>query len=108
MRGKINPEKAALDAYAQLQADGERLLGRCEWALVRSFGKLMSGPYAGQYVSGVATAYASEILGALAKGRLVDVHLMHRHQSGNYETSSLAWRNGTLVMIFADGRTEIA
>lgn len=62
----------------------------------------MSGPHVGQYLSGVPARVTREALEALVRGEAVDVHLMHRHQSGNYESSRLALVDGELVMLFAD------
>jgi hypothetical protein len=36
----------------------------------------------------------------LLAGDTVEVHLLHRHRSGNYESSSLRWTDGQLVMVF--------
>ena len=100
-------ERAALQASLSLRADAELLLGSRAWFLVCSYGKLMDGPDAGLYVSGIVVERARVILSALAAGEQVPVHLMHRHRSGNYESSALRFENGKLVMVFKN-RVELA
>lgn len=81
----------------------ERLLGKRSWALLSCYGRFMTGPHTGSYVSGVPFAVQHEIIHRLARGETVPVHLMHRHVSGNYESSSLRWsRSGGFVMAFPD------
>jgi hypothetical protein len=67
----------------------------------------MEGANAGSYISGVSVAEARAIVDALIAGNIVKVHLMHRHRSGHYESSSLMLREGRLIMKFSD-RTELA
>ena len=100
-------ERTALQASLALRADAERLLGSEAWFLVCSYGKVMSGPQAGLYVSGISVEQARAILNALAAGEQVPVHLMHRHRSGDYESSDLRFEGGRLLMIFKD-RVETA
>lgn len=90
-----------------LHSYAERTLGGRAWWLLSSYGRLMSGPNSGQYVSGIAAIEARQIVDALATGETVPIHLMHRHRSGCYESSSLAFVNGSLVMRFPD-REELA
>lgn len=108
MNMRTDSDRKALEDYLALQRDAERLLGQRAWSLVRSYGKVMSGPDAGQYVSGIATVKARKLVVALAKGKRVNVHLMHRHQSGNYRVSSLVLQDGRLLMIYTDGNVETA
>lgn len=100
------PAPEALRAWLDLQIEAERILGRRQWFLVSSCGKLMSGPDAGMYVSGISPEKAKAIVGALAAGQQVDVHLMHRHRSGNHESSSLRYDEGRLLMVFSN-RVEV-
>jgi hypothetical protein len=96
--------KNALKANALVAAHGETLLGRYQWSLLCSFGKCMAGPpYGGQYVSGMPPSEVHKLLHSLEAGETVRIHLMHRHQSGDYESSSL--RLGPrreLVMVYPD------
>lgn len=89
-------------ARIELQRYAEGLLGKRGWFLLRNYGRLMSGPDSGRYVSGLPAHDAREIVDALVRGETVEVHLMHRHVSGNYESSQLRLRNGRLEMLFAD------
>jgi hypothetical protein len=101
--------KRALDAIAArlaLHMEAERLLGQPQWFLLSNYGKLMSGPDAGMYVSGIAYDRARAIVHALMAGEQVDVHLMHRHRSGNYEASALRFSKGKFLMVFSN-RTEV-
>ena len=91
----------------QLQTLGEATLGRRGWSLLYRFGRVMSGPYSGLYLSGVPTKAALEALNKLKRGEVVDIHLMHRHKSGSYKPSRLALIGGALVMLF-DDRSESA
>lgn len=83
------------------------LLGTRNWKLVSSFGRVMSGPHSGLYVSGIPTTVAKAFIDALVRGEEISVHLMHRHVSGNYESSRLRFDGDRLWMHFAD-RTELA
>jgi hypothetical protein len=67
----------------------------------------MTGPYRGRYVGGIPTTVARDVVDALTCGELVPVHVMHRHRSGNYESSDLCLKGGRLVMVFKD-REELA
>lgn len=96
----------ALAARLELHDEAERLLGGPQWHLLCNYGKLMSGPDSGSYVSGIAYDKARAIVHALVAGEQVDVHLMHRHKSGNYEVSALRFSDGRLLMVFSN-RTEI-
>jgi hypothetical protein len=101
-------EKRAMWAHVELAQYGQEQLGIAAWRLLCSYGKLMTGPpLGGLYVSGIPCEVAKEFVDALVRGETVDVHLMHRHRSGNYESSSLCLRDGRLVMIF-DDREELA
>lgn len=81
----------------------KRLLGRRSWSLLSCYGRLMTGPHSGSYVSGVPFALQRELIHRLASGETVPVHLMHKHVSGSSESSSLRWsRDGGFVMVFPD------
>ena len=67
----------------------------------------MSGPHSGQYVSGLPDVEVRALVDALVAGHRVDIHLMHRHKSGNYESSRLHIVAGALMMTFPD-RDEMA
>jgi hypothetical protein len=86
----------------QLGQEGERLLGLIGWRLFRGNGRLMSGRHSGSYVSALPCAEVRRLLIALLQGERVPVHLMHRHRSGNYESSVLSLTAGRLVMHYAD------
>lgn len=104
----LNPqERAALLDSVSLHQAGTLALGDRQWMLVWRFGRFMSGPFSGLYVSGVPTAEGRRVLQALLRGEVQPVHLMHRHRSGNYEASSLVLRDSRLVMLF-DDREELA
>ena len=83
------------------------MLGDRNWRLVHSYGRVMSGPYAGLYVSGIPMPVVQAFIDALLRDEEIPVHLMHRHVSGNYESSRLRWDGARLWMHFAD-RTEPA
>jgi hypothetical protein len=86
----------------EISREAERVLGERSWRLVSSYGKLMGGPHSGLYVSGVPFDVQREIVRRLAAGETLLIHLMHTHRSGNYESSSLRWSQGELIMVFAD------
>lgn len=67
----------------------------------------MNGPSSGRYVSALSFEATTALVDALARGDEVDVHLMHRHVSGNYESSTLRLVGGRLVMRYPD-REELA
>jgi hypothetical protein len=91
----------------RLTQDAEALLGPAGWALLRTYGRLMSGRFSGRYISGLPDAEVRALLNALERGEKIPVHLMHRHRSGCYESSRLSLTEGHLVMHFPD-RTECA
>lgn len=78
------------------------------WALFRSYGRVMLGPYSGRYVSGLPAEEVHRLLTALKHGQRIPVHLMHRHRSGNYEASELSLSDGFLLMHYSghDERAE--
>lgn len=96
----------AMAARLDFQIEAERLLGMSQWHLLSNYGKLMSGQRAGSYVSGIPYEEALAIIRALVAGEQVDVHLMHRHKSGNNEASALRFSEGKLLMVFSN-RTEV-
>jgi hypothetical protein len=102
-QGSKNPLLARLE----LHRHGERVLGERSWFLFSTYGRVMSGPHSGQYVSGLPDFDVRALLDALVAGYAVDVHLMHRHKSGNYESSLVHIVAGALVMTFPD-REEFA
>ena len=87
--------------HLDVQLQAERLIGVSAWSLVRSFGKLMDGPRAGLYVSGIAFDEQLAVVRRLACGETVHVHLMHKHKSGN-QASALRLSSSGLVMVFDD------
>lgn len=95
---------SAHKADVRVAAHGEAILGQVQWSLLRSFGKCMAGPpYGGQYVSGMPSSEVRKLLQSLAAGETVAIHLMNRHQSGKYESSSLRLGpHGELVMVYSD------
>lgn len=93
--------------HMHFRAQAESLLGARAWSLLQSYGKLMAGPHSGHYVSALPAQDQLGIAEQLVAGKTLFIHLMHRHRSGNYETSSLGWRDGQLVMVFAD-REQLA
>ena len=102
-QGSENP----LLARFELHRHGERVLGERSWFLFSTYGRMMSGPHSGQYVSGLPDIEVRALIDALVTGHGVDIHLMHRHKSGNYESSRLHIVSGALVMTFPD-REELA
>lgn len=93
-------ERATLKQRLELRCKGEKALGRREWSLLSCYGKLMDGPYAGAYVSGIPHDEQLALVQRLANGQTVPVHLMHKHRSGNYEASELRLSPNGLVMVF--------
>ena len=89
------------------QAAAESMLGIRAWTLLRSYGRLMCGQHSGRYVSSRPAAEQLDYAHRLLAGETLPIHLMHRHRSGNYESSTLQYRDGTLVMVFRD-RVELA
>lgn len=92
----------AVRAYAELSDFAGSLIGARNWSLLRSYGKLMSGPHSGSYVSGIPFELARQLVVAIAEGKEVHVHLMHRHRSGNYEASRTRMVDRRLEMVFKD------
>lgn len=108
---KLTPEerdelRRQMLEYLALNKHAESVLGVRNWTLVRSYGRIMSGPYSGQYVSGVPFEEAQRLVEELVRSRRIDVHLMHRHRSGNYESSTLSFADGRLTMHFPDRDEE--
>jgi len=97
-----NADDSWLLAHRDLHRYTVSVLGERGWALLRSYGRLMNGPCSGRYVSALSAVSATELVDALARGDEIDVHLMHRHVSGNYESSTLRLEGGRLVMRFPD------
>lgn len=91
-----------LHQLVEVRREAETLLGARSWFLLSRYGKLMDGPLAGTYVSGIACGEQLELVHRLARGEVVSVHLMHRHRPGNHEASSLRWSRGRLFMVFRD------
>lgn len=105
--GWADSEMHAAREWHSLAQEGEALLGTTGWALLKGYGRLMSGTYSGQYVSGLPVSEVRALLQALQRGEPVPVHLMHRHRSGCYESSWLLLAGGRLLMRYPD-RTEPA
>jgi hypothetical protein len=80
------------------------VLGSQQWSLLRTYGKCMSGPpFGGLYVSGMPAPEVERLIKVLAAGGSIRIHLMHRHQSGEHECSSLRLgSDGALVMVYPD------
>lgn len=97
-----NADDSWLLAHRDLCRYAVSVLGERGWFLLRSYGRLMNGPSSGRYVSALSTEAARSLVDALARGDEIDVHLMHRHVSGNYESSTLRFEGGQLVMRFPD------
>ena len=93
--------------HIAVRLEAEGLIGKRPWALLSTYGRLMGGPHGGLYVSGIPYADQLDLVHRLSRGETVSVHLMHRHKSGNYESSSLRWsQSGGLVMVFNDRDEE--
>jgi hypothetical protein len=110
LRSRGHSAASLMDAAHEwhgLAQEGEALLGRTGWSLMRGYGRMMSGPHSGQYVSALPVAEVRVLLQALQRGERVPVHLMHRHHSGRYEASWLSLANGRLAMHYPD-RTDPA
>lgn len=104
----MEPEESlALRAWLGMYQSARVVLGDRNWRLVHSYGRVMSGPHAGLYVSGIPTAEVQAFIDTLVRGEAIAVHLMHRHVSGNYESSRLQFDGTRLWMHFSD-RTELA
>ena len=99
--------RKALFADVAVRQYADAVLGERNAHLLRAYGRVMSGPNAGQYVSGIAPTAAKLFVDALLRGDEIAVHLMHRHRSGIYESSSLRLVDGKFLMRFQD-REEIA
>lgn len=100
-------ESRALRAWLGLYPSARLMLGDRNWRLLHSYGRVMSGPHSGLYVSGIPMSAVQAFVDALLRGEEIPVHLMHRHVSGNYESSRLRFDGTRLRMHFAD-RTELA
>lgn len=99
----VEPDFAALLlALVVFEREAEASLGVRSWRLVRSYGRLISGPHSGNYVSGVPLDVQRNTVRRLAAGETLPIHLMHTHVSGNDQTSSLRWSRGKLTMVFDD------
>ena len=103
----MNTDASWLSEYWELCRYAKTVLGVRGWSLLRGYGKMMHGLHSGEYVSALPFATTGALIDALARGDEVDVHLMHRHRSGNYESSTLRLVGGVLVMQFSD-RDELA
>ena len=100
-------ELRALRAWLGMYQSARVVLGNRNWRLAFSYGRVMSGPHAGLYVSGIPMPAVQAFIEALLRGEEIPVHLMHRYVSGNYESSRLRFDGIRLWMHFAD-RTELA
>ena len=100
-------ESQALLAWLGLYQTAQVALGDRNWRLIHSYGRVMEGPHSGLYVSGIPMPAVEAFIDALLSGDEISVHLMHRHVSGNYESSRLSFDGRRLWMRF-DDRTELA
>lgn len=82
-------------------------LGERNWRLVYQHGRVMSGPHSGFYTSGIPMSAVQAFMDALLRGDEIPMPLVHRHVSGNYESSRLLFDGKRLGMRF-DDRTELA
>lgn len=99
----VDPSPAtALLRLAEFRREAIRLLGGRTWRLLSRYGKLMEGPHAGSYVSGLPGPEQMALVRRLLSGETVPVHLMHRHHPGSFESSSLRWGSTGLVMVYDD------
>lgn len=90
-----------------LTKDAEALLGPSGWGLLKTYGRVMTGRFSGRYVSALPSPEVRALLKALQRGETIQVHLMHRHRSGCYESSRLSLTQGRLMMHYRD-RSEPA
>lgn len=87
----------------QLWQHGERVLGERGWFLFKCYGKMMSGPHSGRYVSALPPSDVHALLDALAAQQRIPVHLMHRHRPGDHPGSyTRLGTDGRLIMGFDD------
>lgn len=100
-------ELQALQERLELHRSAVVLFGNRNWRLVHSYGRVMSGPFSGLYVSGIPMPAVQAFIDALLRGEKIPVHLMHRHVSGNYESSRLQL-HGTRLWMHFPNRTELA
>lgn len=84
---------------AAVHAQAGQLVGQRAWSLVWQYGKIMKGSYGGLYVSGIDCELQLDVARRLASGETLNIHLMHRHRSGQYEVSGLKLREGRLIMV---------
>lgn len=96
----------SLEASIEIRREAELVLGERGWFLLSVYGRLMSGPHSGRYVSGVPYSLQHEIVRRLAAGETLPIHLMHNHRSGHYEASALRWSRGQLVMVYGDRKVR--
>lgn len=99
-------ERRALVEYLEMRRYAEDALGSKAWHLLVGYGRVMTGPYVGLYVSGLPASVTRELVDWLVNGEELHVHLMHRHVSGTYESSRTRF-DGRLWMLFED-RSELA
>jgi hypothetical protein len=105
LRSRASNRGSLMDAAREwngLMQEGEALLGRDGWTLLRRYGRVMSGANSGHYVSALSTAEVRDLLSALQRGARVPVHLMHRHRSAYYAPSELSLSDGRLLMHYPD------
>ena len=100
-------ETLAFRAWVDMYRSAGVALGTRNRTLVFSYGRVMSGPHGGRYVSGIPASAVLAFIDALLRGEEIPVHLMHRHVSGQHESSRLKFDGECLWMQFAD-RTELA
>lgn len=90
------------DGILKLKTESEGLLGERGWRLLCRYGRVMSGPHVGRYVSGLPYELQRDLVRRLVAGETVSIHLMHMHRSGDYKSSCLRLRERSLMMVFND------
>lgn len=86
----------------EVRRRAQRLLGEPAWMLLCCYGRLMEGPHPGRYVGALPCDEQLRLARQLRASATVPAHLMHRHRSDNYESSSTRWTPSGLVMVYAD------
>jgi hypothetical protein len=86
--------------WAALHRFGAMTLGRTAWSLFQHHGRILSGPHAGSYVSGVPCAAARSLVATLLGGEEVPVLLTHLAR--DCASVGTKFVGGQLVMLFAD------
>ena len=88
--------------YSELVRRAEQILGARGWAVLYAYGRLMSGPRSGIYLSALPLEEIGLTIDRLADGCELDIHLMHRYRSDHQEASRLLLIGGKLFMRYRD------